>query len=164
MSNRWGRCRETVSDFIFLGSKINANGDYGYKIKRYLLLGKIAMTNLDSVLKSRDITLPIAIHQSYGFSSDHLWMWELDHKEGWVLKNWYFQLWSWRGLLRVPWIARRSNHSILKETSPEYSLEGLMGKCQYFAHLMRGGQEEKGERQRMRCLVGITDSMDMSRR
>ena len=77
--------------------------------------------------------------QSYGFSSSHVWMWWLDHKEGWGLKNWYFELWCWRRLLRVPWTARRSNQSILKEINPEYSLEGLMlkPKLQYFGHLIQ---------------------------
>ena len=116
--------------------------------------------------------------QGYGFSSSHVWMWELDCEEGWVPKNWCyaFQLWSWRRLLRVPWTARRSNQSILKEISPEYSLEGLMLKLklQCFGHLMwRTDSLEKtlmlgriqGRRrgqQRMRCLDGITNSMDMS--
>ena len=85
------------------------------------------MTNLDSILKSRDITLPTKVScQSYGFSRSHAWMWELDYKENWALKNDAFELWCWRRLLRVPWTARRSNQSILKEISPEYSLEGLM--------------------------------------
>ena len=104
-------------------------------------------------------------------------MWELDHKEGWTMKNNAFQLWCWRRLLRVPWTARRSNHSFLKEINPEYSLEGLMQKFQYFGHLMwRVNSLEKtlmpgkieGRRkrgwQRMRCLEGITDSMDMFER
>ena len=115
--------------------------------------------------------------QSYVFSSIHVWMWELDYKESWALKNWCFKLWYWRRLLRVPWIARRSNQSILKEISPEYSLERLMLKLklQYFGHLMwRTDSLEKtlilwkieGRRrrgwQRMRWLDGITNSMDMS--
>ena len=115
--------------------------------------------------------------QSYGFSSSPIWMWELDYKEGWALKNDAFKLWCWRRLLRVPWNARRSSHSILKEISPEYSLKGLMLKLklQYFGHLMRRtdslektlmlGKIEGRRRwgwQRMRCLDGITDSMDMS--
>ena len=115
--------------------------------------------------------------QGYGFSSSHVWMWELDYKESWVLKNWCFWTVCWRRLLRVPWTARRSNQSILKKISPEYSLEGLMVKLklQYFGHLMRRtnslektlvlGKIEGGRRrglQMMRWLDGITDSMDMS--
>ena len=115
--------------------------------------------------------------QGYGFSSNHVWMWELDYKEGWALKKWCFELWCWRKLLRVLWTARRSNQSILKEISPEYSLEGLMPKLklQYFGHLvwrtdslektlMMGKIEGRGRRgqQRMRWLDGITDSMDVS--
>ena len=108
--------------------------------------------------------------QSYGFSSGHVWMWELDHKEGWVPKNWCFELWCWRRLLRVPWTARRSNQSILKEISPGYSF-----KLQYFGHLLwridslekilllgkTEGRRRRG-RQRMKWLNGITNSMDMS--
>ena len=109
--------------------------------------------------------------QSYGFSSSHAWMWELDYKESWVPRNWCFELWCWR---RVPWTSRRSNQSILKEISPEYSLEELMLKLQYFGHLMQRtdslektlvlGKIEGGRRwwQRMRWLDVITDSMDMS--
>ena len=116
--------------------------------------------------------------QRYDFSSSHVWMWELDHKESWAPKNWcdVFELWCWRRLLRVPWTARRSNQSILKEISPEYSLEGLVLKLklQYFGHLMwRTDSLEKSlmlgkivggrrEQQRMRWLDGITESMDMS--
>ena len=115
--------------------------------------------------------------QGYGFSSGHVWIWELNYKESWVLKNWCFELWCWRRLLRVPWTARRSNQSILKEISPGCSLEGLMLKLklQYFGHLMRrvdslektlmlGGIEGRRRRgrQRMRWLDGITYSMDVS--
>ena len=113
--------------------------------------------------------------QSYVFTSSRVWMWELDHKEGWTMKNNAFQLWCWRRLLRVPWTARRSNHSFLKEINPEYSLEGLMQKFQYFGHLMwRVNSLEKtlmpgkieGRRkrgwQRIRWLDGIIDSMNMS--
>ena len=116
-------------------------------------------------------------NENYGFSSSHVWMWELDYKESWTLKNDASELWCWRRLLRVPWTARRSNQSILKDTSPEYSLEGLMLKLklQYFGHLMRradslektlmlgkiAGRRRWGQ-QRMRWLDGITDSMDMS--
>ena len=135
----WQIDGETVSDFIFLGSKITADGDWSHEIKRCLLLGRKAMTNLDSILKSRDITLPTgSINQSYGFSSSHVWIWELDHKEGWVPNNWCFEMWCWRRLLRAPWTARNSNQSILKEINPEYSLEELMLKLklQYSGHLM----------------------------
>ena len=173
-----GETVETVSDFIFLGSKITADGDCSHEIKRCLLLGRKVMTNLDSILKSRDITLPTKVRLvkamvfpvvMYGY--------ELDHKEGWVLRNWCLELWCWRRLLRVPWTARRFNQSILKEISPEYSLEGLMLKLklQYFGHLVRRTDSlektlmlakiEGGRRrgwQRMRWLDGITNSMDMS--
>ena len=115
--------------------------------------------------------------QSHGLSSSHVWLWELNHKEDWVLKNWCFELWYWRRLLRVPWTARRSKQSILKEINPEYSLKGLILKLklQYFSHLMQRvnswektlmlgkmeGRRRRGQ-QRMRWLDGITDSMDMS--
>jgi len=137
-----GETMETVTDFIFLGSKITADGDCSHEIKRHLLLGRKAMTNLDSILKSRAITLltKLLSSQSHGFSSSHVWMWELDYKvpgageavpaikkvECWRID--VFELWCWRRLLRVPWTARRSNQSILKEISPEYSVEGLMLK------------------------------------
>ena len=136
------------------------------------------MTNLDSLLKSRDITLPTKIHVvKDGFSSSHVWMWELDYKESWAPKNWCFQMWCWRRLSRVPWTARRSNHFILKEIRPECSLEGMMLKqtLQYFGHLKRridslektlmlGEIEGRRRRrwQRMKCLDDITDSMHMS--
>ena len=98
------------------------------------------MTNLDSILESRDIILPTRVHtvKAMVFPVDNVWMWELDHKGSWALRNWCFELWCWRRLLRVPWTARRSNYLILKEISPEYSLEGLMLKLklQYFGHLM----------------------------
>ena len=123
------------------GSKITADGDSSHEVKRYLFLGRKTMTNLDSILKSKDITWQAKVCRvKTGFSSSHVWMWELDHEESWVLKNWcFFKLWCWRRLLRVPWTARRSNQSILKEISPEYSLEGLMLKLkgQYFGHLIR---------------------------
>ena len=138
------------------------------------------MNNLDSILKSKDITWPTKVQlvKAMGFPvvTCGYWMWKLDYKESWVPKNWCFWTWCWRRLLRVPWTARRSNQSILKEFSPEYSLEGLMLKLklQYFGHLMwRTDSLEKtlmlGKiegrrrgRQRMRWLAGITDSMDMS--
>ena len=131
----------TVRDFIFLGSKITADGDCSHEIKRCLLLGRKAMTNLDSVLKSRDITLPTTVHLvkamvvlvvMCGCES-----WTIEKAECQRIDA--FELWCWRRLLRVPWPARRSNQSILKEINPGYSLEGLMLKLklQYFGHLMR---------------------------
>ena len=135
-----GEMVETVSDFIFGGSKITADGDCSYEIKRRLLLGRKAMTNLDSLLKSRDITLPTKVRLvkamvfpvvMYGFEN-----WTVRKEEH--RKTDAFELWCWRRLLRVPWTERRSNQSILKEIGPEYSLEGLMLKLklQYFGHLM----------------------------
>ena len=168
----------TVSDFICWGSKITADGDYSHEIKRRLLLGRKVMTNLDSILKSRDITLPTKVCLvkamvfpvvMYGCES-----WTVKKAEHWKIDA--FELWCWR-LLRVPWTTRRSNQSILKEISPGCSLEGLMLKLklQYSDHLMRrigslkktlmlggiGGRRRRG-RQRMRWLDGITDSMGMS--
>ena len=136
-----GETVETVSDFIFLGSKITADGDCSHEIKRCLLLGRKVMTNLDSIFKSRDITLPTNVHLvkamvfpvvMYGY-------------ESWTIKKTKhrridaFELWCWRRLLRVPWTARRSNQSILREISPGCSFEGLMFKLklQYFGHLMQ---------------------------
>ena len=125
---------ETVADFIFLGSKTTADGDCSHEIKRRLLLGRKVMMNLDSILKSRDITLPTKFTQAvmYGYES-----WTIKKAERWRIDG--FELWCWRRLLRVPWTVRRWNQSILKEISPEYSLEGLMLKLklQYFGHLMR---------------------------
>ena len=129
---------ETVTDFIFLGSKITADGNCSQEITRHLLLGGKAMTNLDSILKSRYITLLTKVHivKAMVFS---VAMYEC---ENWTIKKAElqridaFELWCWRRLLRVPWTARRSNQSILKEINPEYSLEGLMLKLQYFGHLM----------------------------
>ena len=131
---------ETVSDFIFLSSKITADGDCSHEIKRRLLLGRKVMTNLDSILKSRDITLPTMAHLvkamvfpvvMYGCES-----WTIKKAERQRIDA--FELWCWRRLLRVPWTTRRSNQSILKEISPGCSLEGLMLKLklQYFGHLM----------------------------
>ena len=131
---------ETVTDFIFFGSKITAGGDCSHEIKRHLLLGSKAMTNLDSILKSRDITANRGpFSQRYGFSSSHIWMWQLDHKEGWTPKTDAFKLGFWRRLLRVPWTARRSNQSVLKEINPKCSLKRLMLKLQYFGQLMQRG-------------------------
>ena len=128
---------ETVRDFIFLGSKITADGDCSHEIKRHLLLGRKVMTNLDSILKSRDITLPTKVHLVKALFFPVV----MYGCESWTIKNAEHQrtdaleLWCWRRLLRVPWTARRHNQSILKEISPEYSLEGLMLKLklQYFA-------------------------------
>ena len=169
---------ETVTDFILGPSKITADGDCSHEIKRHLLLGRKAMTNLDSILKSRDITLttkvclvkamvfPVVM---YGCES-----WTVKKAEHRRIDA--FELWCWRRLLRVSWTAKRSNQSILKEISPEYSLEGLMLrlKLQYSGHLMRRadpfektlmlgkieGRRKRG-RQRMRWLDGITNSVDM---
>ena len=129
---------ETVRNFILGGSKITADGDWSHEIKRHLLLGRKAMTNLDSILKNRDITLPTKIHLviamvfpvvMYGCESS-----TIKKAEGQRIDA--FELQCWRRFLRVPWPVRRSNQSILKEISPEYSLEGLMLKLQYFGHLM----------------------------
>ena len=136
-----GETMEIVTDFIFLGSKITADSDCSHEIKRRLLHGRKAMTNLDSILKSRDITLSTKVHLvkaivfpvvMYGCES-----WTIKKAECRRIDA--FELWCWRRLLRVPWTAKRSNQSILKEISPEYSLEGLMLKLklQYFGHLMR---------------------------
>ena len=172
---------ETVTDFIFLGSKITADGDYSHEIKRHLLLGRKAMTNLDSILKSRDITLPTKVYLVNAMVFPVV----MYGCENWTIKKAEyrkidaFELWCWRRLLRVPSTARRSNllQSILKEISPGCSLEGLMLKLklQYFGHLMHRadslektlmlgkieGRRRRG-RQRMRWLDGITDWMDMS--
>ena len=174
-----GETVETVSDFIVWGSKITADGDCSHEIKRHLLLGRKVMTNLDSIFKSRDITLPTKVRLvkatvfpvvMYGCESGTIKKAERRRIDA-------FELWCWRRLLRVPWTARRFNQSILKEISPGCSLEGLMLKLklQYLGHLMRradslekilmlggiGGRRRKG-RQRMRWLDGITDSTDMS--
>ena len=131
---------EAVTDFLFLGSNITVDGDCSHEIKRCLLFERKATTNLNSILKRRDIILPtkLCIVKAMVFSRSHVWLWELDHKEGWAPKNWCFELWCWRRLLRVPWTARRSNQSILKEINPEYSLEDLKlkVKLQYFGNLM----------------------------
>ena len=168
-TSRWG----TVTDFIFWGSKISADGDCSPEIKRQLFLERKAMTNPDSILKSSDLTLPTKVRLveamifpvvMYGYES-----WTIKKAEHWRIDA--FELQCWRRLLRVPWTARRSNQSILKDISPEYSLEGLMLKLklQYFGHLMRrtdslekspmlGKIEGRRRRewQRMRWLDGIT--------
>ena len=170
---------ETVAYFNFLGSKITAGGDCSHEIKRHLLLGRKVMTNLDSILKSRDITLPAKVHlvkavvfpvDMYGCESC-----TIKKAEHWRIDA--FELWCWRRLMRVPWTSRRSNQSILKEISPECSLERLMLKLkfQYFGHLMQRAdsfentltlgkiecRRRRGQ-QRMRWLDGITNSMNMS--
>ena len=174
-----GKTVETVSDFIFGGSKITADGDCSHEIKTRLLLGRKVMTNLDSILKSRDITMLTKVHLVksmvfpvvvYGCES-----WTVEKAE--CQRIVAFELWCWRRLLRVPWTARRSSQSILKEISAGISLEGMMLKLklQYFGHLMQiidslektlmlggiGGRRRRGQ-QRMRWLDGITDSMDVS--
>ena len=166
-----------MSDFIFLGSKITADGDCSHEIKRHLLLGRKVMNNLDSIFKSRDITLPTKVRLvkamvfpvvMYGCES-----WTMKKAERQRIDA--FELWCWKRLLRVPWTARRSNQSILKEINPGISLEGMMLKLQYFGHLMRrvdslektlmlggiGGRRRRRQ-QRLRWLDGITDSIDMS--
>ena len=174
-----GETVETVSDFIFWGSKITADDDSSHEIKRCLLLGRKVMTNLDSIFKSRDITLPTKVCLvkamvfpvvMFGWES-----WTVKKAEYWRIDA--FELCCWRRLLRVPWTARRSNQSILKEISPGISLEGMMLKLklQYFGHhmwrvdslektLMLGGIGGRRRRGwlRMRWLDGITDSMDVS--
>ena len=177
MGNRWGNSRNSVRLFLG-GSKITADGDCSHEIKRHLLLGKKVMTNLDSIFKSRDITLPTKVRLvkalvfpvvMYGCES-----WTIKKAEHRRIDA--FEPWCWRRLLRVPWTARRSNQSILKEISLGCSLGGLMLKLkfQYFGHLMRradsfektlmlggiGGRRRRGW-QRMRWLDGIIDLMDM---
>ena len=174
-----GETVETVSDFIFLGSKVTTDGDCSHAIKRRLVLARKVMTNLDSIFKSRDITLPTKVHLVKAMVFPGV----MYGCESWTVKKAEcrridaFELWCWRRLLRVPWTARRSNQSILKEIGPGCSLEGLMLKLklQYFGHVMRkvdslektlmlgeiGGRRRRG-RQRMRWLDGRTDSMDMS--
>ena len=174
MGKEWKQCQTT-----FLASKIAADGDCSREIKRCLFLGRKVMTNLDSILKNRDIALPKKVHLvkvmvfpvvMYGWES-----WTVKKAE--YQKIVAFELWCWRRFLRVPWTARRSSQSILKEISPRCSLEGLMLKLklQYFGHLMRrvdslektlmlgkiGGRRRRGQ-QRMRWLAGISNSMDMN--
>ena len=168
---------ETVRDFIFLGSKITADGDCRHEIKRSLLTGRKAMTNLDSIFKSRDIALPTKVH----LVKDMVFSIVMYGCESWTIKktehqrNDVFELQCWRRLLRVPRTARRSNQSILKEINPDYLLEGLILKLklQYFGHLMRRTDSfektpmlgkidsNRRGRQRMRLLDRITNSMDM---
>ena len=174
-----GEIMETVTDFIFLGSKITVEDDCRHEIKRRLLLGRRTMTNQDGILKSRDITLPTQVHivkamvfqvVMYGCES-----WTIKKAERSRIDA--FKLWCWRRCLRVPWAARKLNQSILKEISPEYSLEGLMLKLklQYSGHLIRRRDSlekslmlektegsRKREQKRMRLLDGITDSTDTS--
>ena len=174
-----GKIIETVTNLIFLGSKITADGDCSHEIKRCLLLGRKAMTNLDSILKNRDITFPTKVRLvkamifpvvMYGCES-----WTIKKGESWRIHA--FELWCWKRLLRVPWTARRSNQSILQEISPGCSLEWWMlkVKLQYFGHLMQRsnsfektlmlGKIEGGRRrgrQRMKWLDGIINLMDMS--
>ena len=175
MGKQWKQCQT----LFFGGSKITADGDCRHEIKRRLLLGRKAMTNLDNILKSRDVTLPTKVHLVkamvfpvvvYGCES-----WTIKKTERRRIDA--FELWCWRRLLRVPWTGRRSNQSILKEISSEYSFERLMLKLklQYFDHLMQRndslektlmlgnieGRRRRG-RERMRWLDGITDAMDMS--
>ena len=174
-----GETVETMSDFIFLSSKITVDGDCSHEIKRRLLLGRKVMTNLDSIFKSRDITLPTKVHVVKAMVFPMV----MYGRESWTMKKVEcrridaFELWCWRRLLRVPWTARRSNQSILKVINPGCSLEGMMLKLklQYFGHLMQrvdsmektlmlggiGGRRRRGW-QRMRWLDGITDSMDVS--
>ena len=174
-----GETVEKVADFIFLGSQITPNGDCSHEIRRRLLLGRKVTTNLHRIFKSRDIILSTKVRLVKAMVFPLV----MYGCEGWTVKKAEhpridaFELWCWRRLLRVPWTARRSNQSILKEISPGCSLEGLMVKLklQYFGHLMRRadslekslmlgkseGRRRRG-RQRMRWLDGITDSMDMS--
>ena len=171
-----GETVETVADFILGGSKITADGDCSHEIKRRLLFGRKVMTNLDSIFKSRDITLPTKVRLVKAMVFPVV----MYACESWTVKKAEhrridaFELWCWRRLLRVPWTVRRSNQSLLKEISPGCSLEGVMLKLklQYFGHLMRrvkktlmlggiGGRRRRG-RPRMRWLDGIMDSMDVN--
>ena len=173
-----GETVETVADFIFLGSKITGDGDCSHEVKRCLLLGRRVMTNLDNILKSRDITLPTKVRLVKAMVFPVV----MYGCENWTIKKAEcrridaFELWCWRRLLRVLWTARRSNQSILKEIGPGISLEGMMLKLklQYFGHLMQRadsfektlmlgkieGRRRRGRR-RMRWLDGITDLMDV---
>ena len=174
-----GETMERVTDFIFLGSKITVHGDCSHETKRRLLLGRKAMTNLDSILKSRDITLPTKVHlcQSYGFSSSHVWMWELDHKESWVPKNWCFWTVVFEKTLESPLDCKE-----IKQVNPKGNQPWIFigrtdaeAEIQYFGHLMQRTDSlektlmlgktvgrRRREQQRVRWLDGITNSMDMS--
>ena len=176
-----GETMETVRDFIFLGSKITADGDCSHEIKRCLLLGRKAMTQLDSILKNRDITLRTKVRLVKAMVFPIVMFghqcWTIKKAEHWRIGA--LEVWCWRRLLRFPWTARKSNQSIVREISPECSLEGLILKLklQYFGHLMWRtdsfkktlfqmmlGKIEGGRRrqwQRMRCLDGITNSVDI---
>ena len=172
---------ETRTDFIFLDSKITADGDCSHEIKRCLLLGRKAMTNIDSILKNRDITLPTNVHivkvmvfpvVMYGCES-----WTIQKAEQWWIDA--FELWCWRRLLRIPWTARTSNQSILKDISPGCSLEGLMLKLklQYFGHLMWradslektlmlggiGGRRRRDDRGWDGCMASLTQWTSLSK-
>ena len=179
MANRWRHSGNSVRLYFLGGSKITADGDCSHEIKRHLLLGRKVMTKLDSILKSRDITLPTKVYLVKAMVFPVV-MYGCEHctiKKAECRRIDAFEVWCWRRLLRVPWTARRSNQSILKEINPGCSLEGLMLKLklQYFGHLMRRtdsfektlmlgkieGARRRG-RQRMRWLDGITNSMDMS--
>ena len=166
-----------MTDLIFGGSKITGDGDCSHEIKRHLLLQRKATMKLDSILKSTDITLPTKVclvkAMVFPVVMYACEIWTIKKAEHWRIDA--FELWCWTRVLRVPWTARKSNQSMLKEISPEYSLEGLMLKLQYFGHLMQRtdsfektlmmgkieGRRRRGW-QRMRYLDGITDSMDMS--
>ena len=174
-----GEAKKIVTNFIFLGSKITADGDCSHGIKRWLFLGRKAMTNQDHILKSRNSNLPT----NFNLVKAMVFPVVMHGCESWTIKKakcWridVFKLWSWRSLLRVPWTARRSDQFILEEISPEYSLEGLMLKLklQYFGHQMQNANSlekilmlwkiegmRRRRQQRMRWLYGITDSMDMN--
>ena len=178
MANRWGNSRNS-GWLYFGGSKITADGDCSREIKKHLLLGRKVMTNLENILKSRDIALSTKVHLVKAMVFPVI----MYRCESWIIKKAehqridVFELWCWRRFLRVPWTARRSNQSILKEISPGCSLEGLRLKLklQYFGHLMwiidslertlmlgKIEDRRRRRRQRMRWLDGITDSMDMS--
>ena len=173
-----GLGEEVVTDFLFLGSKIPEDGNCSHEIRRQLLLGRKAMTNLDCVEKQRcHFANKGPYSQGYGLPSGQVWLWELDIKKTEYQRIDTFELWCWRRLLRVSWTAGRSKQSILREINLEYSLEGLMLKLkpQYFGHLIQTADSlEKSQMlgkiegrrrtrcQRMRWLDGITDAMDMN--
>ena len=184
MANRWGKCGKQESDFIFQGSIITVDGDCSHKIKRHLLLGRTAMTNLDSILKSRDITLLTKVRivkaivfpvVMYGCQRWAIKKGEHRRIDASQLQCWRRLLWCCKRFLRVPWTARRSHQSILKEINSEYSLKGLLLRLQYFGYMMQKadslqktlmmgkikGKRRRGQ-QRMKWLDGVTDSMDRS--